>query len=152
MAAVGTIQQFKGPFSPNQVLDISGHCKIGISIAEKDYMKLAKVRYVPTQDTQYNSFTKYLIQKPTIQEDVYVYSQVVLTEEQKKEVNPSEEGYYELQPISNFAVNINEEDIEIGRTFIYETSKAVDNNINTVIKFPNGAPLSTIVDIVYSQN
>ena len=145
MAVPGTIQQFKGPFLPNQPLNIKGNCIIGISIAEEDFMQLATINYVPTQDTKYNSFTKYLKRTESI--TGYVYSQVILTEEEKKVINPKEEEYYELQSASNFKVNINEEDIEIGRTFIYETNETIND---TVIKFPNGAPLSTIVDVVYS--
>ena len=34
----------------------------------------------------------------------------------------------------------------MGRTFMYESGDSVNN---TVIKFPDGAPLSTIVDVVY---
>lgn len=52
----------------------------------------------------------------------------------------------EVQSKTNFSVEINGETIEIGRTFIYETGDVINN---TIIKFPKGAPLSTIVDVVY---
>ena len=92
MANVGTIQEFKGPFSANTPLEISGHCRIGISISEDDFMS-----WLGGQD---------------------------------------------------FAFEINGKRIHMGRTYIYETENQINN---TVISFPEGAPLSTIVDVVYLE-
>lgn len=36
----GQIKQFRGPFSVGHTINTSGKCHIGISIGEKDYMKL----------------------------------------------------------------------------------------------------------------
>lgn len=49
----------------------------------------------------------------------------------------------------NFIFSINEQIIHMGRTYIYET----DNKINQVkLAFPDGAPLSLIIDVVYYDN
>ena len=50
-------------------------------------------------------------------------------------------------------VQINEEDIFIGQTFMYQTNYPIGvlNQVYTTITFPDGAPESTIVDIVYSD-
>lgn len=49
---------------------------------------------------------------------------------------------------TSFVFIINNQIIHMGKTCIYET----DNQINdTIIQFPNGAPLSTIVDVVYCE-
>ena len=51
----------------------------------------------------------------------------------------------ENQP--GFGFQINGQDIYIGKTFMYETEYPVGNQ-HTVITFPNGAPSSTLVNIV----
>ena len=38
--AVGTIKQYQGPFEEGYQLNLQGHCIIGISISEDDYMIL----------------------------------------------------------------------------------------------------------------
>ena len=50
---------------------------------------------------------------------------------------------------NDFSVEINGERVVIGRTFMYEiTDIALDN---PTISFPDGAPVSTIVDVVYAN-
>lgn len=52
-----------------------------------------------------------------------------------------------------FYFEINGQKIEMGRTFMYQTDASVDMThipSSTIsLKFPDGAPASTIVDIVY---
>ena len=45
-------------------------------------------------------------------------------------------------------VKINGEDIQIGRTFMYETGETIND---ARISFPNGAPVSTTVNIAYCE-
>lgn len=98
MIDVGIIKQYRGPFEPNQEIDLQGNCKIGISISEDDLMSW----------------------KAHKEENTWVGQ--------------------------DFVFIINEQIIHMGRTCMYET----DNQINNVkISFPDGAPLSLIIDAVY---
>lgn len=49
----------------------------------------------------------------------------------------------------DFIINIKGEQIHMGRTYIYQSQQAVDQPIS--ISFPDGAPTSLIIDVVYSQ-
>ena len=92
MASIGTIKQFKGPFDAGYTLPLqNGNCKIGISIGEKDFMRIS-------------------------------------------------------QQNSGFKFVINGEQLYMGRTCMYQSDRQIDN---VTISFPQGAPLSTIVDVVY---
>lgn len=102
--AIGVIKQFKGPFKENQSINLTDNpCKIGISIAEDDFMSWGAI---------YNSKTKQWQGK-------------------------------------DFIINIKGEQIHMGRTYIYQSQQAVDQPIS--ISFPDGAPTSLIIDVVYSQ-
>ena len=92
---IGTIEQFKGPFTSPSTVQIpsSSNCKIGISIGEDDFMLLGS----SSSD-------------------------------------------------SSLKININGQQIWMGKTYIYEIGQQIDN---TVLSFPEGAPNSTIVDVVY---
>ena len=52
---------------------------------------------------------------------------------------------------SNFTFKINSEIIQMGKTFIYQSGQAITDNPIT-INFPNGAPSSLKVNIVYYKN
>ena len=93
MADSGIIVQKTGPFSVGHTINVPGECHIGISIGEKDYMKLGSGN-----------------------------------------------------ANSSFHFLINNKDIWMGRTFIYEVTEQI---ANVEISFPNGAPSSTIVNIIY---
>lgn len=92
MAEARRLKQFKGPFAVGQAVNLGkGNCKIGISIGEKDFMRIS-------------------------------------------------------QQNSSFQFEINGQLFFMGRTCMYQTDQKIDD---ATIVFPNGAPLSTIVDIVY---
>lgn len=100
--AIGVIKQFKGPFEENQSISLTGNaCKIGISIAEDDFMSWGAT---------YN------------------------------------QGEWRGK---DFIINIKGEQIHMGRTYIYQSQQAIDQPI--LISFPDGAPTSLIIDVVYSQ-
>lgn len=46
----------------------------------------------------------------------------------------------------DFVFTINEKEIHMGRTYMYETDTQISN---AIITFPDGAPQSVIVDIAY---
>lgn len=48
----------------------------------------------------------------------------------------------------DFIFYINDQSIHMGRSYMYETDTQINN---TKITFPQGAPLSTIVDITYCE-
>ena len=100
MAAIGTIEQYQGPFlSPSTKLELDGKCIIGISISEDDYMRLGS--------TSGNK---------------------------------------------SFRFTINGQQIWMGRTYIYQTEKQIDQasgETKTIITFPDGAPASVKVEVVY---
>ena len=103
MAEIGTIEQYKGPFTVGYELNLQGNCKIGISIGEDDFM---------SWKSYYNEETKKWIQG------------------------------------QDFVFIINNQTIHMGKTYIYETDSQINN---TIIHFPDGAPLSTIVNVVYCE-
>lgn len=92
----GTILQYKGPFSAGATIGFQHSTKIGISINEKDYMRI-------NQDGR----------------------------------------------TQGFIFTINGQTIRLGETFMYETDNAIE--ANSIIQFPNGAPESTLVNIVYQE-
>lgn len=98
MAAIGTIEQYQGPFSLNKTLNLDGHCIIGVSIGEDDFMTLGS--------TSGNKSFRFLI---------------------------------------------NGEQIWMGRTYMYQTERQIERNgvASTVISFPDGAPASVKVEVVY---
>lgn len=98
MAAIGTIEQYQGPFSAGSTLTFEGNCILGVSIGEDDFMKLGS----PSGDR-------------------------------------------------SFRFLINGQQIWMGRTYMYQTEKQLENDrgeINT-IEFPDGAPASVKVEVVY---
>ena len=48
----------------------------------------------------------------------------------------------------DFIVNIKGQQIHMGRTYMYQTQQAVTQPI--IVKFPDGAPTSLIMDVIYS--
>lgn len=50
----------------------------------------------------------------------------------------------------DFILKIKGQQIHMGRTYIYETQQAVNQPIPII--FPQGAPTSLIIDVVYSQD
>lgn len=105
MANIGTITQYDSYSitQNNNILELLGHCIVGISISEDDYMLLGR----PEIDQQ----TGQMIAK-------------------------------------SFRFTINGHQIWMGRTYMYQTEKQVNN---TVITFPDGVPSSIKVEIVYCQ-
>lgn len=102
---IGVIKQYKGPFTKNDIINLTGNaCKIGISIAEDDFMNWGAT---------YNSETGQWYGK-------------------------------------DFIINIKGQQIHMGRTYIYQTQQAVNQPIP--ISFPDGAPTSLIIDVVYSSD
>lgn len=51
-----------------------------------------------------------------------------------------------LNPPKNFSFIINNKEIQMGRTFIYQTGEQINN---TIISFPNGAPASLKINVAY---
>lgn len=49
MINYGTIQQYKGPFQSGYTISLEKSCKVGISIGEKDFMKLGSQEYSSLQ-------------------------------------------------------------------------------------------------------
>lgn len=90
----GTILQYKGPFSAGASFSLEKSTKFGISINEKDYMKL---------------------------------------DGQGKKL----------------AFIIDGQQIHLGETFMYETDNAIASG--SIIQFPEGAPASTLINIVYDE-
>lgn len=95
MASIGTIEQIQGPFEEGKNITLNGHCIIGISVSEDDFMLAG-----------------------------------------------SSSGDSGIE----FSINDSLQTIRIGRTFIYQTQQQYTIN---KITFPNGAPESTLVNIVY---
>lgn len=46
---------------------------------------------------------------------------------------------------------INGEEIWLGRTYIYETEQQIGNNTGITLTFPDGAPDSILLNVVYCQ-
>ena len=65
-------------------------------------------------------------------------------------ISISEDDFMKLgsEQHTSFQFIINDQLIHMGRSYMYETDSQINN---TTISFPKGAPLSTIVDIVYCQ-
>ena len=102
MADIGTITQY-GSYEiteNNNRLELSGHCIVGISISEDDYMACGTT--TPPGVEQINE--------------------------------------------KSFRFTINGKQIWMGRTYMYQTEKQVNN---TIITFPDGVPASTRVEVVY---
>ena len=57
-------------------------------------------------------------------------------------------GEDDLMRLKDFYFNINGHIIKMGKTGIYETDYTINN---TEISFPNGAPVSVTVDLVYCK-
>lgn len=103
MAQIGTIEQYNYyniTTENNNRLELSGHCIIGISINEDDYMLLGS-----RMDQQ----TGQIIEK-------------------------------------SFRFTINGHQIWMGRTYMYQTEKQINN---TIITFPDEVPSSIKVEVVY---
>lgn len=50
----------------------------------------------------------------------------------------------------SFRFEINGQQIWMGRTYMYQTQRQIDNNTITTINFPDGAPpASTLIEVVY---
>ena len=71
-------------------------------------------------------------------------------------VSIGEDDYMKLGSTTgdkSFRFLINGHQIWMGRTYLYQTEKAIeDNNIisrNTIISFPDGAPASVLIEVVY---
>ena len=54
----------------------------------------------------------------------------------------------------SFRFKINGQQIWMGRTYMYQTQKQIDeqNTTNTIVSFPEGAPPSTKVEVVYCES
>lgn len=108
MASVGTIEQYNyyNITQKNNRLELLGHCIIGISISEDDYMILG----CPEIDQQ----TGQMIEK-------------------------------------SFRFIINGQQIWMGRTYMYQTEKQLENDSGeiNIIEFPDGVPISVKVEVVY---
>lgn len=55
-------------------------------------------------------------------------------------------GEDDLQSLKDFYFNINGQQILMGRTGMYETDYTINN---AQVFFPNGAPISVTVDVIY---
>lgn len=98
MAAVGTIEQYQGPFLVGSTLGFEGYCILGVSIGEDDFMKLGS-----------------------------------------------------SSADRSFRFSINGNQIWMGRTYMYQTERQIEKEvpINTIIGFPDGAPASVKIEVVY---
>lgn len=102
MAAIGTMQQYQGPFNSGYTITLTGSCVIGISLNEDDYMSTRG----STEQAQ-NSKVDF-----------------------------------------KFLIDSVQRTFQIGKTFIYQTEEAAKV---TSITFPEGAPASLLIDVIYAN-
>ena len=122
MANVGVIEQYKGPYSPGTVENPN---IILTGNACKIGMSISEDDFMSWQATQ-DEQTKQWSGKD------FVFK-IILSIPQLNSETPK----------------IQIEQIHMGRTFMYQSQQAVNQPIR--IFFPDGAPTSLIVDVVYSQ-
>ena len=68
-------------------------------------------------------------------------------------ISIGQDDYYLLGSTAgdrSFRFNIDGKQIWMGRTYIYETGEQVSST-SSLISFPDGAPSSTIVDVLYCE-
>ena len=108
MSVIGSIKQYRGPFNPEDIIEINGHCIIGFSTSEDDYMEWGSRLDEHGQIIQKSIPIQIKVQKGNSQQQFQIW---------------------------------------LGRTCMYQTQHQVDNI--TQIIFPQGAPSSTLIEVVY---
>ena len=117
----GQVLQYQGPFDPGDSISFQEGqhnvlCKIGISIGEKDYMGWNDL---PEKPEDFNG-----------------------TQIEWENLNLDKINRKNFQSIP---IKINDEQIEIGRTYMYEPGFPLSS---LTISFPKGCPTSTLVEVV----